>query len=211
MNNVVALNKIKGAENSIFSIDEQKHECVIENAVIFYQNFSGRENQFGNSQRKFCVAVPEEMAKNLLANGWQVKAMDLKDAAGTLINTLYYIQVKLFYYEEEKLNANKYLSNPDICLYLIQDGDKKTVTSLDESTVGMLDNLPFDPGMTTTTTDPASPMIFEYTFVRADMTIHFYTPKKFDHICSYVKDLRIQEKLNHIKKYDGAYDGWENN
>lgn len=46
----------------------------IENARIFWTNFAGREKDNNPAgKRNFCVEIPEDMADQLKADGWNVK------------------------------------------------------------------------------------------------------------------------------------------
>lgn len=48
----------------------------IEDAKIFWLNFAGRAGRFsqeGEKKRSFCVALPEDMAKQMEKDGWNVK------------------------------------------------------------------------------------------------------------------------------------------
>lgn len=54
---------------------------VIENARILFRNFSGRETRFNRAGvRNFSVLIEdEEIANNLKADGWNVKALKPRD------------------------------------------------------------------------------------------------------------------------------------
>lgn len=52
----------------------------IENAVIKFRNFSGKEGKFNpQGRRNFCVFLDEDVAKNLAEDGWNVRWLQSKE------------------------------------------------------------------------------------------------------------------------------------
>jgi len=52
----------------------------IENANIKFRNFSGKAGQYNaQGMRNFCVFLEEDLAKTLLADGWNVRYLQPKD------------------------------------------------------------------------------------------------------------------------------------
>jgi len=97
---------VKDSAFDIFGRMDNVLEIV--NAAIFWRNFSARPDQYGKTQRTFCVAVPFEIAKILEERGWTVKQKKLErhDIDGNLVQpvvvdekgeaaTLYYIRIKV--------------------------------------------------------------------------------------------------------------------
>lgn len=100
-------------------------------AFIFWTNFRGEANKFGNMTRNFNLAITPEMGKVLLKNGWRVREYQLKDADDSVIDTLYFVNIKL--------NMNtKY--PPAVVLYSEFKG-KRSPTPLDINTIGELDRI----------------------------------------------------------------------
>lgn len=48
-------------------------ELTLRDVKIKYRNFAGKPNTFGSTERNFAVVLPEEVAKQLAADGWNVK------------------------------------------------------------------------------------------------------------------------------------------
>jgi hypothetical protein len=60
---------------------------------IFYLNFAGREGPY-NNDRTFCVALPDEDAEKLAADGWNVKVREAREEGDEEIK---YLAVKVSY------------------------------------------------------------------------------------------------------------------
>ena len=58
-----------------FDKDRKGREiCVIEDARIFWTNFSGKPDRYNSAgHRHFCLAIPEDAAEDMKASGWNVK------------------------------------------------------------------------------------------------------------------------------------------
>jgi hypothetical protein len=55
-------------------------ELNIKNAVLRYRNFTGAPGKYNAAgNRNFCVMLEEEQAKQLLADGWNIKRLKPKD------------------------------------------------------------------------------------------------------------------------------------
>lgn len=99
-----------------------KGNLTIENAEIFWKNFSGRGSQFNaEGSRNFCVNIDPENAEALKADGWNVKYSKPRDEGD---EPKPYIQVTVAY------------GNYPPKIYLVTS---KNQTLLDEETVGELD------------------------------------------------------------------------
>lgn len=97
----------------------------IEDAEIFWRNFSGREQQFNEAgERNFCVYIDdEETAQKLIEDGWNVK---IKQPYGDDTEPRYFIKVKV-----------SFTSNVPP-LIVLKKG--RVTAELDEDTVGRLDS-----------------------------------------------------------------------
>lgn len=99
-----------------------KDNITIYDARIFYRNFAGKEGKFNAAgKRNFCVMIPEDVAEQLKADGWNVKYLTPKDEDEP---PLPYLQVSLSY------------SNYPPIIFLVSG---KTKTALDDETVASLD------------------------------------------------------------------------
>lgn len=104
----------------------------VRNAYIFWTNFRGEANQFGNSARNFNLAVPKDVAKELLANGWRVRERALYDENGDDTDQiLYFINIKV--------NMNSAYP-PIVSLYSEFKG-KRTKRALEIESIGELDRV----------------------------------------------------------------------
>jgi hypothetical protein len=100
----------------------RQKNLTIENAKIFWKNFSGRGSTFNaEGSRNFCVEIDKEDAKELKADGWNVKYSKPKEEGD---EPSPYIQVTVAY------------GNYPPKIYLVT---RKNRTLLDEDTVGELD------------------------------------------------------------------------
>ncbi|MDX9917282.1 MAG: hypothetical protein RBT15_04625 [Gudongella sp.] len=98
-----------------------KLEVRIDNAKIAFRNFAGAEGKFNPAgNRNFCVFLPDEMAKKMEADGWNIRWLNsYPDEPPQGMITV-------------KLNFGNYPPN----MILVSDGK---MTRLDESTVSSLD------------------------------------------------------------------------
>ena len=99
----------------------KKLEIRIDNAKIAFRNFAGEERKFNPAgNRNFCVFLPEDVAKSMEAEGWNIRWLNSypDEPAQGIISV--------------KLNFGNYPPN----IILISDGK---MTRLDENTVDTLD------------------------------------------------------------------------
>ena len=99
----------------------KKLEIRIDNAKIAFRNFAGAEGKFNPAgNRNFCVFLPEDVAKSMEAEGWNIRWLNSypDEPAQGIISV--------------KLNFGNYPPN----VILISDGK---MTRLDENTVDTLD------------------------------------------------------------------------
>lgn len=97
---------------------------AIEGARILFRNFEGNEERFNRAgARNFCVALTQEKADELSAEGWNVRVIEPKEDYD---DPLYYIKVSVQY------------KNIPPKVYLVTSRAK---TLLNENTVGELDHI----------------------------------------------------------------------
>lgn len=95
----------------------------IRDARIFFKNFAGEEQKFNpKGKRNFCVEIPEDMADQLRADGWNVKTTKPRDPDD---EPRFYL----------KVNVSYAVAPPEI--YLIANGRK---IALNEDTVRSIDH-----------------------------------------------------------------------
>lgn len=121
------LEKVK---NTKFLINERGGFEVRE-AYIFWTNFRGEANKFGNSTRNFNLAVTPEMGRVLLERGWRVRERELLDVNGDLVDVLYFVNIKV------NMNSK---NPPMISLYSEFKGIRNK-RALDIETIGELDRI----------------------------------------------------------------------
>jgi len=103
----------------------------VRNAYIFWRNFRGEKNQFGNATRNFNLAVPKEVGKVLLVNGWRVRERYLDPNKPDPDELLYFINIKV------NMNSK---TPPIISLYTEFKGNRRK-RALDIETVGEMDRV----------------------------------------------------------------------
>ena len=100
---------------------EETKTVTMEGAELAFINFAGREGRYNDKgDRNFCIILPDELAAQLAADGWNVKSLkDLPDRP--------YIQVKVDF---------KYYKPPRVTM-ITSVGR----TNLDEDTVEIIDSV----------------------------------------------------------------------
>lgn len=72
-----------------------RKNIAIENAQIFSRNFGGKPGPYNpEGQRNFCVFLDDDIAEQLLEDGWNVKRLKPRDENE---DSRAYIQVKVSY------------------------------------------------------------------------------------------------------------------
>lgn len=105
--------------------NDTRKEFMIENAELIFLNFSGRESAYNQEgQRNFAVVLPQEVADELSAEGWNVKVGKVQENSEE--PPPLFIQVSV-----------RFDIRPPRITMLTNGGTTRTI--LDESTVGILD------------------------------------------------------------------------
>lgn len=126
----VVTEALKQVENTKFIFND-RGGFEVRDAFIFWTNFRGEANPFGNATRNFNLAITPDMGKELITRGWRVKERDLNDEDGNKVDTLYFINVKV--------NMNS--KNPPIVSLYSEFKGKRTKRALDINTIGELDRI----------------------------------------------------------------------
>ena len=101
------------------------NKAVLQNVQLAFRNFSGNEGRYNaEGQRNFLVVLPEDVAKQMQKDGWNVKRFNQREDG---VDPDAYLQVAVNY---KSGNAPR--------VYLVT-GNTKTL--LDESMVGLLDSV----------------------------------------------------------------------
>lgn len=122
---------LEKVQDTHFIFDE-RGGFEVRNAYIFWTNFRGEANRFGNTARNFNLAVPKEIAKDLMNNGWRIRERALYDADGHETDQiLYFVNIKV------NMNSKR---PPIISLYSEFKGER-TKRALEIESVGELDRV----------------------------------------------------------------------
>lgn len=117
----------KEVDKSSFAYNN-KGDIEVQSAFIFWKNFRGEKDAFGNATRKFTLAVPEDVATELINRGWKVDPKKInKDDPES--ETVYCVNVKV---------GMDSMYPPEVVLFSEFKG-QKTRKILDETNVGVLD------------------------------------------------------------------------
>lgn len=101
---------------------------AIENAQLAFRNFSGKEGRYNPAGRRtFCVILPDEVGKDLLDRGWNVKTLEPRDADE---------EPRMYISVEVRFSKENPQFNPKIVM--INDHGRDT---LGEGTVNILDGV----------------------------------------------------------------------
>ncbi len=118
------------AENDSIFTTLTNGDISIEHAVVIWSNFAGRPTKFNpqGGKRTFNIVLPRKIADELTANGWNVKVREPRDE------------------DDDPLIFTEIVLNMDSQyppkVYLCSEfGGKKSMNTLDGSTVGELDDL----------------------------------------------------------------------
>lgn len=168
-------------KSQFYFVDKSNFE--VRDAFIFWTNFSGKPNQFGNAARTFNLAVPAEAAAELLSIGYRVR----EEVVGEVLdeNTGKSIPAKVFFINIKVNLDSEY--PPMIKMFSEYKGRKSQTTLDDNEKLGILDTIDIK---------------------SCDLAVHSYMSKKFEGKCTgYLKTLYVIKEPNII--FGGKYDDWD--
>lgn len=115
--------------NFYFETVDGKTNLIVENAMIVWTNFAGEPTRFNpqGGKRYFSLVIPEDFAKELMDQGWNIKARQPKDEDDDVLYTT-----------EVIVNMDSGWP-PYVCLCSERDG-KKIKRRLNADTIGLLDS-----------------------------------------------------------------------
>lgn len=153
----------------------------VQDAFIFWTNFSGKPNQFGNTAKTFNLAIPAEAASELLKLGYRVREEiigELHNDDGTVVPAkVYFINVKV----------NMLSEYPPVVKVYSEYKGKRSQNVLDDETIGELDAADIK---------------------TCDLQVHCYPSKKYPGKCTgYLRTLYVIKEPDVV--FGGKYDDWD--
>lgn len=109
-------------------IFRDNNQIEVRNAFVFWTNFRGEANKFGNKARTFNLAIKPEVAEILNAQGWRVRDVDSDE------QKLYFVNIKV----------NMASSYPPIITLFTKFRGKGSRRPIDIETIGELDRIVFE-------------------------------------------------------------------
>lgn len=113
--------------DTIFQFINDGRAIEVRNAYIFWTNFRGEANKWGNTARTFNLAVTPEMAEILKQQGWRIREIECEEMG----DILFFVNIKV--------NMNSQFP-PTVNLYSEYKG-KKSCRPLNEGSIGELDRV----------------------------------------------------------------------
>lgn len=168
-------------KSNFYFVDENNFE--VQDAFIFWTNFAGKANQYGDTARTFNLAVPAEAVEPLQTLGYRVREEvvgDLLDeeTGKTVPAKVYFINVKVNLDSEYP---------PTVKMFSEYKGKKTQTTICDNETLAILDSIDIK---------------------SCDLAVHCYMSKKFSGKCTgYLKTLYVIKEPNAV--FGGKYDDWD--
>lgn len=164
------------------------------NASIFWSNFSGKPDNFGNTTRNFKLCVPEELAAELEKMGWKVHVYDLEGVRDKDDNPVKLYAVRVIVSMEGAFPPQVYL--------ISTFNGKKTRRPLDAESICELDSVDFK----STSKDPKTGEGEDSTGV--DLLIDCYESRRFKgKVIGYLKKMYATQ--DEQVEFGGKYDEWE--
>lgn len=130
-------NAVENLKNSEFNVlrDERGNILLdVKNATTIWNNFSGTPfggninanqlDQFGKDKRSINIVLPEELAKNLQEEGWNVKERETNDPDYPI---LYYVKANVTIHHPHNMEEESPFPS---ALYLVTNFDGKENTEL---------------------------------------------------------------------------------
>lgn len=76
-----------------------RDSITVENTRLLFSNFAGEERQFNSAgQRNTCIVLPDALAKELMANGWNVGSLEPREEeAEEGVPSVYFTQLNVRY------------------------------------------------------------------------------------------------------------------
>lgn len=172
-------------KNTKCSFRDDGRTFIIEDAFIFWTNFSGRENKFHNSARTFNVAIDEGTAAYLQSTGWKVR-MEILDDDIDIKDEQAVANARKVFFVNIKVNMESAYP-PVVELYTTSGNGRKSKTILNIDTIGLLDKADIK---------------------TCDMVINAYASKMYEgKVSGYLKQLKVIQEPS--IDFGGKYDDWE--
>lgn len=116
-------------EHSVYQ-DRPYTNVVVKNACIMFTNFAGEKDRFNMGKPQFNLVLTEEAARDLQADGWNVRTMPAREEGES---PTYMTNINVAFSDDGR-------RNPTIKLYSSLDG-KRVCRRLSAETIGILDDI----------------------------------------------------------------------
>lgn len=116
-------------EHSVYQ-DRPYTNVVVKNACIMFTNFAGEKDRFNMGKPQFNLVLTEEAARDLQADGWNVRIMPALEEGEP---PTYMTNINVAFSDDGR-------RNPTIKLYSSLDG-KRACRRLSAETIGILDDI----------------------------------------------------------------------
>lgn len=116
-------------EHSVYQ-DRPYTNVIVKNACIMFTNFAGEKDRFNMGKPQFNLVLTEEAARDLQADGWNVRIMPAREEGES---PTYMTNINVAFSDDGR-------RNPTIKLYSSLDG-KRVCRRLSAETIGILDDI----------------------------------------------------------------------